>query len=249
MPRRFANAPAWYRPVLAARNWAAIRTRGLRPPPTPPAAAPSAELDLAASPLLGIPIPERVMPGAHMEPVGFVHHLSRYVWAIPHVNGQRVVDLGCGTGYGSYLLSWAAESVTGVDRSEDALAYARSHYRDVTYELADLTDEAGLPEGDVAVCFEVLEHLAEPQKVIVAALQAYPRVLFSFPNPMWGNSELNPHHLQDWPLRECRRRFRAAGAASVQVFSQRLRSGAVVRGYRPLAASWLFLVSRLPRAG
>jgi len=243
MSERFDTAPAWYRLVLAARNAITVRTADLRRAPRPtPAASP--ERNLTRSAVTGALISERMMPGTDVDASGLAHHVTRYVWALPRVSGKGIVDLGCGTGYGSYLLSWSAKSVTGIDISEEALAFARSHYADVRYEKADLNHLATLPEGDVAVCFEVLEHLSDPQRVIDTALAAYPRALFSFPNPIWHNSQLNPHHVQDWPLSACRRRFHAAGGTSIRLFSQSQRTGAIARGYRPLASVWLFDVSR-----
>ncbi len=239
---RFATAPPWYRLVLCAQN--AVLKPMLRSSVASPATPAAPELGLAPSSLTGALIAERMMPGTDVDAISLAYHLYRYVWALPRVSGKRVVDLGCGTGYGSYLLSWAAAEVTGVDLSEQALTFARSHYAGVRYEKADLTEVATLPPGDIAVCFEVLEHLSDPQRVIETALTAYPRALFSFPNPVWHNSELNPHHIQDWPLGECRRRFRQAGATSVELLSQRQRTGTVAGGYRPFASSWIFDVTR-----
>jgi SAM-dependent methyltransferase len=240
---RYPSAPSWYRPVLAGRNLFIKAKLTLRTP-TPPASEASDELNLMPSPLTGVLIPERLMPGSHVDASGLAYHLSRYVWALPAVGGKRAVDLGCGTGYGSYLLSWAARQVTGVDVSVGALAYARAHYPGVDYRVADLTRLDQMPEGDVAVCFEVLEHLSDPQGFMHAALAAFPRVLFSFPNPWWHNSQLNPHHVQDWPLRECKRRLHEAGATRIVVFSQMRRSHAVVSGARPRASIWVLDCSR-----
>jgi SAM-dependent methyltransferase len=241
MCARFATAPAWYRPVLAARNDLAARLATVRS--APPAVGGGEEQHLVRSDVSGRLIPERVVPGPDVDAARLAHHVARYVWALPRVASRRVVDLGCGTGYGTYLLSWAAAAVTGVDVSEEALRFARSHYPGVSYERADLGELAAFPAGEVSVCFEVLEHLSDPEALLAGALAAYPRALFSFPNPIWHNSELNPHHLQDWPLSACRARFRAAGATSVRLFSQSARTGTISSGYRPLASVWLFDVA------
>jgi 2-polyprenyl-3-methyl-5-hydroxy-6-metoxy-1,4-benzoquinol methylase len=189
-------------------------------------------------PVRGVLIGERTIPGA-VRGWGMAHHAGRYLWAMPRVEGCRVADLGCGTGYGSYLLSWSgATSVTAVDISPDAIAYAREHYAGVDYRVGDLTDAGTLPDADVAVCFEVLEHIPSPQRVLATALSRYERLLLSLPNPLFGGSHLNPHHIQDWPLRKLKQQLRIAGAKQIKTYHQIGRGFGVHRGGPPWAAGW-----------
>ena len=54
------------------------------------------------------------------------HVAAVYAFAAGYVQGQRVLDLGCGTGYGSARLAAAgAASVVGIDSDAKSLAYAR----------------------------------------------------------------------------------------------------------------------------
>ncbi len=96
-------------------------------------------------------------------------HVARYSWAAALVRDKRVLDAGCGTGYGSVLLAQAgAAEVVGVDIDADALEVARrSLPESVTLETADvLALPAELGEFDVIVCFEVIEHTDEPDRVL-----------------------------------------------------------------------------------
>ena len=74
-------------------------------------------------------------------------HLQRYRFAMPYVGGKRVLDLACGTGYGSYALrTLGAREVAWVDLSEEAIAYARKNYArtGLSYEIGNaLTWEIG----------------------------------------------------------------------------------------------------------
>ena len=66
---------------------------------------------------LGGPDPgmyERAFPGMPRPDI-ISEHTSRYAYALGLVGGKQVLDLGCGTGYGSEMLSWSAASVRGFD--------------------------------------------------------------------------------------------------------------------------------------
>jgi SAM-dependent methyltransferase len=238
----FSSAPPWYRYVLIGR-W--LFLKGVVAAGRAPVEAfdGARQMNESASPLTGGPVPERLVAEGS-DGYLLADALSRYVWAMQHTDGRRVVDIGCGTGYGAHVLSWVAASVTGLDFSGDAIAYAREHYPGVDFRQTDLMAVDRLPEGDVAMCFEVLEHLPHPERVMEMALSSYERVFFSFPNPWWHNSQLNPHHINDWPLREWKRRLRAAGASRISVSSQMRMRPEVLRGWRPRASSWVFDCAR-----
>ncbi|MFM7116190.1 MAG: class I SAM-dependent methyltransferase, partial [Planctomycetota bacterium] len=57
-------------------------------------------------------------------------HLARYRFASSYVSGKDVVDIACGTGYGTRLLceSGKAKSVLGIDIDDAAIAYARKKH-------------------------------------------------------------------------------------------------------------------------
>lgn len=104
---------------------------------------------------------ERIIPG-QVDPDLMNEHLARYAFAARLARGKRVLDAGCGAGYGSAELARHALAVTGVDVSSDAVGFARDQYRlpNLRFEQASV---AMLPHPeasfDLVVAFEVIEHL------------------------------------------------------------------------------------------
>ena len=105
--------------------------------------------------------PERIVPD-ETEPGIVALHLKRYEFAAPWCRDREVLDAGCGVGYGSAFLAGHARRVVGVDRDEEAIAYARRRYArpNVEFRVGDLLD-LDLADGsfDVVCSFETIEHL------------------------------------------------------------------------------------------
>lgn len=111
---------------------------------------------------------ERLIPGKKVDEL-HLNHLSRYMVAAWFTRGKRVLDIACGTGYGSYhLRSSGARRVTGIDISKDAISFASSNY-----VMNGLTFKQGAVESipekentfDAVVSLETLEHVDKKAQV------------------------------------------------------------------------------------
>src|SRR3954470_23713777 len=105
---------------------------------------------------------------------GHAENIQRFEFALEWCRGKRVLDAGCGSGYGAHFLgSNGAASVLGVDISTEAIDEARREYQsdNVRFEVRDLQllDAKPLNAPEVIVNFETLPHLAEPLKFMDAA--------------------------------------------------------------------------------
>jgi 2-polyprenyl-3-methyl-5-hydroxy-6-metoxy-1,4-benzoquinol methylase len=93
------------------------------------------------------------------------NHMKFYGFAAQFAPGQRVIDVGCGSGYGCKILRDAgAADVHGADVSRHALRFARKHYgSDASFTRQSITDLDDYPDefGDVVISSEVLEHIKE----------------------------------------------------------------------------------------
>ncbi|MHB8780152.1 MAG: class I SAM-dependent methyltransferase [Candidatus Geothermincolia bacterium] len=108
---------------------------------------------------------ERTLPGISEENYWFQRHLFAYRQVLPLLFGKRVVDLGCGEGYGVALMGECAALAVGIDLAPEAIYHARAKYADEKVRF-DYGDVFSLPyadgEFDVAVSLQVIEHLREP---------------------------------------------------------------------------------------
>jgi len=87
------------------------------------------------------------------------------------LNNPRILDLGCGIGWFSELLTSFGQ-VSGVDLSEDAISQARARCPQVRFFVANILAEK-LPDGDfdVAVSQEVIAHVEDQARYLQKAAE------------------------------------------------------------------------------
>jgi SAM-dependent methyltransferase len=138
-------------------------------------------------------------------------HLERYKFAANFARGKRVLDIACGTGYGSNLLKVAGASiVTGVDISSESIAYAKNNYQSdgINFIVGDATDLSNHRDFDVIVSFETIEHLDNPDKFLAEiSLSLSSGGIFIVSTPMREKGTVtdrptNPFHHQEWSKNE-----------------------------------------------
>ncbi|BBF42918.1 glycosyl transferase, family 2:glycosyl transferase, group 1 [Lachnospiraceae bacterium KM106-2] len=123
--------------------------------------------------------------------------LERYMYARQYVYGD-VLDIACGVGYGSYLISKNpdVQSVRGYDRAEKAINQAKANFASdkVDFVLGDPTSVDA--KFDVLLCLETIEHLPDPTvlKELVDRCKIN-EVILSFPNKK--TTHYNKYHLWD----------------------------------------------------
>ena len=152
-------------------------------------------------------------------------HTARYEWAAQRIPaGATVLDAACGVGYGCFILArHGLLRVTGVDRSPEALAYARQHYHDaesrqgpIEYRQGDLSTPAVWLEParhfNVLVCFETIEHLRDPESFLNAMRGHADRLLVSVPNEAeFPFAEGIRHHYRHYTRAQLEELLRRAG--------------------------------------
>jgi 2-polyprenyl-3-methyl-5-hydroxy-6-metoxy-1,4-benzoquinol methylase len=109
---------------------------------------------------------ERTLPDVPEENYWYRRHLVVYEWIGARVAGKRLIDMACGEGYGSEVLSRSAASVVGVDANPEAHEHARLRYVRQNLRFArDLVETFAEP-CDVVVFLQTIEHVQSPGEIL-----------------------------------------------------------------------------------
>lgn len=155
---------------------------------------------------------ERVIPGQVHDDL-WSEHVARYALAARFARGRRVLDLGCGAGYGTADLARVASTAVGVDHAPEAIAYAAGHFPAAQF-LECSAHALPFPPAsfDLVTAFEVIEHLrdwrallAESQRVVTPG----GLLIVSTPNKRYyaearAKSGPNPFHEHEFVYQEFR---------------------------------------------
>lgn len=172
-------------------------------------------------------------------------HVGRYAPVLPFCRGKRVLDVACGEGYGSWLISQAgASAVKGVDISGEAIAEAKRSFQadNLSYRRCDAQKlSASLREArfDVIVCIETIEHIGDP-KAFLRELRNLAKedclILITCPNDHWyyDADQSNPYHVRKYTFAEFQELTTAELGQNVRWFT-----GTAAQGFAtvPMAAN------------
>src|SRR5258708_15513394 len=98
-------------------------------------------------------------------------HIARYEFAARFARDQRVIDIACGTGYGSALLAKAsAREVIGIDISSEAIEVARERHgaAGATFVQGSTEILSQYGEAGLVVSFETIEHIEQSDQFLTA---------------------------------------------------------------------------------
>jgi 2-polyprenyl-3-methyl-5-hydroxy-6-metoxy-1,4-benzoquinol methylase len=156
---------------------------------------------------------ERTLPDVPEENYWFRRHLAVYEWIAARTIGLRVVDMACGEGYGSEVLSRGAKAVVGVDANPEAHEHARLRYRRDNLRFERGMVELWAEDCDAVVFLQTIEHVQDPGAVLEhfkSMLAAGGAVYMTTPNlltlaPEGAEKSDNPWHLKEYRAEEFRR--------------------------------------------
>lgn len=141
-----------------------------------------------------------------------VHHLIRYLWAIKAIidldSVNTILDIACGSGYGSYLIAKnnPSKRIIGIDYDRGAIRHAQRNYilPNLEFKIGNITrwgETLDKTIFDCMMCFDVIEHIEHREIVmegLVEHLNERGYLLFSTPcgsspnklQTRWGHHRL-----------------------------------------------------------
>ena len=100
----------------------------------------------------------------------YLLHLATYRFAAQFANDKRVLDYGCGSGYGSAHIASVAREVTAVDVAADAIEYAQNNFSKANLKFLVIDPDRPLPFADgifdTVLSFQVFEHVQETHRYL-----------------------------------------------------------------------------------
>jgi len=155
---------------------------------------------------------ERIRPGRQIsvrQHLLYLRHRFAYDFVARELRAtDRVLEVGCGTGYGAAVLSERAARFVGLDVDADVVAHATEANRSKPGEFR-LYDGVRIPFDDasfeVAVSFQVVEHVADDRGYVaeIARVLAPGGTLYlTTPNRLTrvepGRKPWNRYHLREY---------------------------------------------------
>ncbi|MGH7195578.1 MAG: methyltransferase domain-containing protein [Candidatus Saccharimonadales bacterium] len=150
---------------------------------------------------------ERMVPEFHKGLLLYAEHLTRYICAQKLAVNKTVLDIACGSGYGTKMLAEHASKVYGVDVDSTTIAYAKENYgaKNIEYKIGD-GESIPLDDSsvDIVVTFETIEHIKDYNKFldeVRRVLRPDGLAIISTPNDL-EFAEGNHFHLHEFKYDE-----------------------------------------------
>lgn len=148
---------------------------------------------------------ERTLPGIAAENYWFRRHEVAYAWLAPWCLGARVLDAGCGEGYGAAALRRVASGVVAFDYDAAVVAHVGGTYAGIAAVRGDLQRMPFADGGfEVVVNLQTIEHLHDQPGFVrecARVLRPSGTLVVTTPNRLTFSpgreTPLNPFHTRE----------------------------------------------------
>lgn len=129
-----------------------------------------------------------------------VRNVERYAYIRQGLSG-KVIDAGCGVGYGTYMIAMNPDVkwVVGIDNDKDAINIARREYRakNLTFVCNEFDKAKLVGPYDWMVAVEIIEHLRNPKLLAnLADRFKINKIILTYPSKK--TTHYNPFHFYDY---------------------------------------------------
>lgn len=180
-------------------------------------------------------------------PLMIARHFCAYKFAKDYIYDKRVIDIGCGEGYGAFYLAGFSKEVVGIDYDREVIDYASNKYKrdNLKFYHIDADDLASFAhQFDAVCCFQAIEHMHDPKKLLQGIkniLNENGIFICSTPNKLDASpktaSPLNRFHVKEYLIGEFRELL-SGYFSEVKTFG--LKRGKKLNFYRRIKKIGLF---------
>jgi len=158
-------------------------------------------------------------------------HKKRYYFASKYLlKGQKVLDMACGAGYGSFIMATNSEcsQICSVDISEEAIKYGKKFYKHpkINFYCDSATTFNDKNEFDVGICLETIEHVLDDRAVLLnyrKLLKKGAKLIISHPNEVllpWSKERF-PYHVRHYTRDQMKEMLLKCGFSILEVYGQK----------------------------
>ena len=147
---------------------------------------------------------------------GMFNYINRH-YPIKKGKGKKLIEYGCATGAASLVLRDFGWDVTATDISKYAVKKAAKNYKGIKFLAHDMEKPLRGAKFDLAIAFDVIEHLPHPQVGIKNAYNLLKKggsVIFSTPND-YPHVYNDPTHVSVKPPKEWEKILKNVGFKSI----------------------------------
>ena len=188
----------------------------------------------------------------------YIRHKKAYDFVKDEIKNKKILEIGCGSGFGSNILSDYASEVYAIDIDRDAIEKAKENNkkRNIKFYNIDVLD--GLPfdrnSFDSVVCFQVFEHI-DPRKTkrflseIERILKSSGKLFLTTPNRkirlLFFQKPLNKYHKKEYSAKSLRKSLERV-FSRVDIYGLRARKDIEEIEYRRAKQNYFYTFVKKP---
>ena len=171
-----------------------------------------------------------------------LHHIRRYQFVTNCLRpDDSVLDICCGSGYGTSIMGSVAKNVRGIDKNTAAIAFAKEKYPGCKFQAQNILLYDFPYRHNVITMFECLDHLPKNSglEMLNKVRQSCQNILF-LSLPQDQKLGTNPYHLAKWTDTELKEELEKY-FKRVVLFGQSWASGQIYFPYEERRSITVFM--------
>ena len=136
-------------------------------------------------------------------PPFFYQQQKAYSFSLQFVKDKDILEIGSGSGYGTYRLAKAARNILGIDSDKITVRKSIEKYKtsNLKFICSKIEDYRGENKHDVIVAFQVLEHIEKPKiffEKVASIIKKDGLLIVTTPNKQTQSYNENPYHYKKY---------------------------------------------------